>query len=124
MFAGAVLGFSLVLQVSVMPGTLDPDPIETPARLSEQEKTEMMVPLVQRATDCVSRTVASDPRLGKADFGDLIAESFATCTAPVRAMIDTYDRVFGIGSGEQYFMGPYLDGLPAAVSLYVAKQNH
>ena len=31
-------------------------------------------------------------------------------------MIDTYDRLFGSGSGEAFFMGPYLDILPAAVT--------
>ena len=37
------------------------------------------------------------------------------CLAPVHAMIDAYDRSFGEGSGEQFFMGPYLDVLPDAV---------
>jgi hypothetical protein len=31
-------------------------------------------------------------------------------------MIDAYDRFFGDGAGEAFFMGPYLDALPAAVS--------
>jgi hypothetical protein len=31
-------------------------------------------------------------------------------------MIDAYDRFFGDGTGEAFFMGPYLDTLPAAVS--------
>ena len=39
-----------------------------------------------------------------------------SCVGPVRAMIDAYDRYFGDGTGEAFFMGPYLDALPAAVS--------
>jgi hypothetical protein len=41
------------------------------------------------------------------------------CLEPVRAMIDAHDRVFGEGSGEAFFMGPYLDGLPATVTRQV-----
>ncbi len=41
------------------------------------------------------------------------------CVVPVRAMIDAYDRYFGEGEGEAFFMGPYLDVLPSAVSKWV-----
>jgi hypothetical protein len=34
-------------------------------------------------------------------------------------MIDAYDRYFGDGTGEAYFMGPYLDELPVAVGKWV-----
>jgi hypothetical protein len=37
----------------------------------------------------------------------------------LRAMIDAHDRFFGEGSGETFFMGPYLDALPAAVTKQV-----
>jgi hypothetical protein len=37
------------------------------------------------------------------------------CLVNVRAMIDTYDRLFGEGSGEAFFMGPYLDLLPKMI---------
>jgi hypothetical protein len=30
-------------------------------------------------------------------------------------MIDAYDHYYGEGSGEAFFMGPYLDVLPKAV---------
>jgi hypothetical protein len=33
----------------------------------------------------------------------------------VRAMIDAYDQYYGDGSGEAFFMGPYLDVLPKMV---------
>ena len=39
-----------------------------------------------------------------------------SCVAPVRAMIDAYDRYYGKGTGEAFFMGPYLDVLPRAVT--------
>jgi hypothetical protein len=34
----------------------------------------------------------------------------------MRAMIDEYDRYFGDGMGEAFFMGPYLDVLPRVVN--------
>ena len=51
-----------------------------------------------------------------AALGDLIVASMPSCVTPVRAMIDAYDRYFGQGTGEAFFMGPYLDVLPKAVT--------
>ena len=67
-----------------------------------------MQPLVRSATECIARTVTSDPRFGQpaADLGDLIVASMPTCTPQVRAMIDAYDDYFGAGEGEAFFMGP------------------
>ena len=65
--------------------------------------------------------VSADPRFGKpsADLGDLIVDSMPHCAAQVRTMIEAYDRYFGDGEGETFFMGPYLDLLPSAVSKWV-----
>lgn len=121
--AGALLGISLIVNVSVLPGATDLEaPAGIPARLSDHQKETVMLPLIRTATECVSRTVASDPRLGKVNFSDLIVDSFTACVAPVRALIDTHDRFFGVGTGEKFFMGPYLDELPGAVSLYVSRK--
>jgi hypothetical protein len=62
--------------------------------------------------------VTSDPRFAaepRKPVGDLIVESIRSCRTPVRAMIDAYDHYYGEGSGEAFFMGPYLDVLPKAV---------
>lgn len=89
--------------------------------LSMQQKTTAMQPLMRSATECIARAVSRDPRLGQrgADLGDLIVDSMPRCKAPVRAMIEAYDRYFGEGEGEVFFMGPYLDILPGAVSRWV-----
>jgi hypothetical protein len=86
--------------------------------MTVQQKSAAMQPLVRSATECIARTVRADPRFGQrdADLGDLIVDSMPSCVAPVRAMIDAYDRYFGEGEGEAFFMGPYLDVLPTAVS--------
>jgi hypothetical protein len=89
--------------------------------LSVQQKNAAMQPLVRSTTECIARTVSADPRFGqrKADLGDLIVDSMPRCSGEVRAMIEAYDRYFGDGEGEAFFMGPYLDVLPTAVSRWV-----
>jgi hypothetical protein len=88
--------------------------------MSLYQKQAALQPLMRSATECIARTVATDPRFRKHDpadnLGDLIVSSMERCTGPVRAMIDAYDRYFGEGAGEAFFMGPYLDVLPTAVS--------
>lgn len=84
-----------------------------------------MQSLVRSATECIARNVTADPRFGRRDteLGDLIVDSMPTCTTQVRAMIDAYDRYFGDGEGEAFFMGPYLDVLPTAVSKWVKESS-
>jgi hypothetical protein len=89
--------------------------------LSTEQKSAAMQPLMRSATECIARAVSGDPRLSQhsADLGDLIVDSVPRCKSQVRAMIEAYDRYFGDGEGEAFFMGPYLDVLPAAVSKWV-----
>jgi hypothetical protein len=86
-----------------------------------EQKSAVMQPLMRSATECIARAVSANPRFGQrnADLGDLIVASVSGCTAQVRAMIEAYDRYFGDGEGEAFFMGPYLDVLPAAVTKWV-----
>ena len=108
-----LLGASLV--VTVATGPID-DP-KGAAHLSAQQKSAAIGPLVRAATECIVQAVITDPRYGKtsARLGDLIVASMTACVAPVRAMIDAYDQYYGEGSGEAFFMGPYLDLLPKFV---------
>jgi hypothetical protein len=95
-----------------------------PAHLSMQEKMATTEPLVRSATDCIVHAVIADPRYGddqSAQLSELIVDSMPTCVKPVRAMIDAYDHYYGDGSGEAFFMGPYLDVLPKAVSAVTKK---
>ena len=89
--------------------------------LSIQQRSAVMQPLMRSATECIARTVSTHPRFGKpnADLGDLIVDSMPHCAIQVRTMIEAYDRYFGDGEGEIFFMGPYLDLLPSAVSKWV-----
>jgi len=93
------------------------------ASLSPQQKFAKTEPLVRSATDCIVRAVAADPRYATAQLGDLIVNSMPSCLAPVRAMIDAYDRYYGEGMGEAFFMGLYLDVLPKAVNAGAKQQR-
>jgi hypothetical protein len=118
MILETLFGLSLVMQVS-----LDtPAPAVDPAawmQLSVRQKDAALLPLVQRATECILRKASADPRyqteMRANEINDLIVDSIAACRRPVRAMIDAHDRMYGYGSGEAFLLGPYLDVLPAAV---------
>jgi hypothetical protein len=119
MILAALGGLSLVVVASFEPL---PSGIPTlpPTQMSIQQKSAAIRPLVRSATECVARTVSGDPRFPTlqkpGDVNELIVDSMGACTAAMRAMIDAYDRYYGEGSGETFFMGPYLDFLPVAVN--------
>jgi hypothetical protein len=119
MILEAMVGLSLVLNVSLdteNPAAPDPSPW---LHMSVRQKDAALLPLVRTATDCILRTVASDPRyspgMRPGEINDLIVDSIAACGQPVRAMMDAHDRMYGKGSGEAFLLGPYLDVLPSAV---------
>jgi hypothetical protein len=108
--------FGAALVVAVATGPSAEPPSET--NLSAAQKIAATEPLVRSATECIVRAVSADPRYdGNAGsaLGDLIVASMPSCLKPVRAMIDAYDRYYGEGTGEAFFMGPYLDALCRAV---------
>jgi hypothetical protein len=106
-----------VVAVAAVTGPYDDSGL--PPTLTAQQKMAATEPLIRSATECIVRAVAADPRYGAepaAAIGDLIVASMPSCVTPVRAMIAAYDHYYGEGSGEAFFMGPYLDVLPKAVS--------
>jgi hypothetical protein len=115
MLLAPLVGTAMVVAVAMEP----PKNAGEAARLTMQEKMAATEPLVRSATNCIIDAVIADPRYGNgqsAELGDLIVDSMPTCVKPVRAMIDAYDQYYGEGSGEAFFMGPYLDVLPKAVT--------
>ena len=108
---------ALLVSVATAPNA---NPALSPT-LSMQQKSAALQPLMRSATECIARMVGADPRFGQpdADLGDLIVDSMPRCAPQVRMMIEAYDRYFGDGEGEVFFMGPYLDLLPGAVGKWV-----
>jgi hypothetical protein len=116
MLLAPLAGAALAMSVATGPAV---DMQRSPPQMTAQQKNAAMQPLVRSATECIARVVAGDPRFGRdvpTNLGDLITDSMPACVRPVRAMIDGYDRYFGEGTGEAFFMGPYLDVLPTMVS--------
>jgi hypothetical protein len=115
MIVAPLFGTALVVAVATGP-VLGPGTDTT--KLSAQQKIAATEPLVRSATDCIVHAVTADPRFSAdagPQLGDLIVAAMPSCHTPVRAMIDAYDLYYGDGTGEAFFMGPYLDVLPKAV---------
>ena len=116
MIQGALAGFSLLVLAAVdpvLPGPAAPAP------------RAVIQSLIRSADECIARTVAVDPRFrGLAEGGsvnELIVESIPACLDALHALIDQHDLAYGEGSGESFFMGPYLDALPAVVNKLVKR---
>jgi hypothetical protein len=111
----------LVAASLVLPAAVDRSALWAPSHehmLSPQKKRAAIAPLVSSATECIARTVSADPRFRLAnalEVNNLIVDSMPSCVGAVRSMIDAFDQAFGQGAGESFFMGAYLDELPAAV---------
>jgi hypothetical protein len=118
MILAPLTAFTLALTVAIGP--------EGTVPMSAQQKSAALQPLVRSATKCIANSVADNPQFAAAshDLGDLIVDSMPSCMNSVRAMIDAYDRYYGTGSGEAFFMGPYLAILPRAVGELIAKPSH
>ena len=116
MLLAPLAGVALVVSVAIGPAV---EPQGAAAQMTAQQKTAAVEALVRSATDCIVQAVGADPRFAKAPLaaiGDLIVDSMQSCVRPVRAMIDGYDRYYGAGTGQAFFMGPYLDALPTVVA--------
>ena len=118
MILAALVATSLITTAALDSSAFSALPDRGPA-LSSHQKRAVIAPLISTATQCIARSVSANPRFPQTvnpiEVNDLIVESMPSCIGPVRSMIDTYDRLFGDGAGESFFLGPYLDALPAAV---------
>jgi len=124
MIAAALLTLSLAVNATYEPEDLAPNSYARALnQMSPQQKFATLRPLVRSATDCVVRAVESDPRFSRStepgDMNELIVSSMAPCADAMRSMIEAHDRLFGEGSGEAFFMGPYLEGLPLTINKMV-----
>jgi hypothetical protein len=124
MIAAALLGLSLAINTTFEPEDLAPNTqARAVSQMSPRQKLAALRPMIRSATDCVVRAIEADPRFSResepADVNELIVASMAPCADAMRSMIDAHDRLFGEGSGEAFFMGPYLDGLPLTINQLV-----
>ena len=121
MMVGALVCLSLAVNVSIDRGAIDRGTgLYAESNYTRAQKSAAVRPLMKSATECIARKVAADPRYPQlsriGNVTDLIVDSITPCLPAVRALIDAHDEFYGEGSGESFFMGPYLDALPAAIS--------
>jgi hypothetical protein len=126
MIVGALVGLSLAVNVSIDRGAIDRmTGFDAESNYTEAQKNAAVRPLMKSATECIARKVAADPRYPRlsqiGNVTDLIVDSITPCLPAVRALIDVHDEFYGEGSGETFFMGPYLDALPAAVGEWIRR---
>jgi hypothetical protein len=118
MILETVFGLTVIVSVSLDRHWPAPQP-PPPAQLSVHQRDAALMPLVHDATACILRAIEADPRsaerLRRDEINDLIVDAMVVCDRPLRAVIDSHDRMFGQGSSEAFLLGPYLDVLPAAV---------
>jgi hypothetical protein len=119
----ALIGLSLVLNTAVEPYQPQLPPDAARMQMSPQQKNAVIQPLMRSATDCIVGAVAADPSfrasMPPGEINDLIVTAMQTCVEKMHVMIEAHDRLFGEGSGEAFFMGPYLEILPKAVTRQV-----
>jgi hypothetical protein len=126
MILPSLVGLSLIVTVSAPSGIQHGPGDASALGASTHQKNTIMRPLVRSATECILRAVSADARIRSAseiDVRELIVASMPSCTDAMRAMIDAHDRLYGEGSGEQFFMGPYLDTLPATIAKSVKESR-
>ena len=123
MIKAALIGLSFVLNTAVEPYQPPLSPDAQRLQMTPQQKNAVLAPLMRSATECIVQAVTTNPKFQSAmppeGLNDLIVASMETCVQQMRAMIDAHDRLFGEGTGEAFFMGPYLEILPRAVNRQV-----
>ncbi|MGH6847948.1 MAG: hypothetical protein ACREC0_11075 [Methylocella sp.] len=93
---------------------------------TEAAKRRVLVPYARAASDCMAREVIRSPELVAAIKGDtlqsLLKDIASRCADQINTMIQMHDQLYGVGTGSNFFQGPYMDDLPRAVRARVQPQ--
>ena len=123
MIVGTIIGLSILVTVAVETNHASLSDTAARIQMSSLQKDAVIQPLIRSSTDCIVRAITADPKFRSSmqpgDINELIILSMDVCIESMRTMIEAHDRLYGEGSGHAFFMGPYLDVLPAAVSRQV-----
>jgi hypothetical protein len=121
MILTTLVAASLIVPVATNSSAMLPSSLDR--NMSMAQKRAVLRPLVSTVTTCIARSVSTDVRFPGStradDVNELIVDSIPRCMDEVQSLIDAYDQLFGSGAGESYFLGPFLDHLPAAVDRLV-----
>lgn len=88
--------------------------------LTEAQKRKIHLPYVRAATNCISQALLMAPdavRLAKqGQWADALwALPKGQCDAELSTLIGTHDQLYGAGTGQTFFAGPYISDLPRAL---------
>ncbi|MFC1459597.1 hypothetical protein ACETIH_23440 [Microvirga arabica] len=87
--------------------------------LTDQQRRRLHLPYVRAATDCLARAIAVDiPALDNARNGQWYEALIAVqgiCRPVLVDMVREHDRLYGPGTGDVFFKGPYVADLPRAL---------
>ncbi|WP_152276466.1 hypothetical protein [Methylorubrum populi] len=88
--------------------------------LTEAQKRKIHLPYVRAATNCISQSLLMAPdavRLAKqGQWADALrALPKGQCGAEISTLIGTHDQLYGAGTGQTFFAGPYINDLPRAL---------
>lgn len=91
-----------------------------PGALSEAQKRKIHLPYVRAATNCFARAIIASPeatRLARSvQWGDaVLSTAKGFCQAEVGTLLSTHDQLYGQGTGQAFFVGPYFSDLPRAL---------
>jgi hypothetical protein len=122
MIVAPLMGMAFLVTVGLTPGDAPGTHIDTPA-VAARYKDATLLPLIRAATQCIVHAVTNhrgyEDTLRPSELEELITDAMDACAIPVRTMIDTHDEMYGRGSGEAFFLGPYLDAVPGVVGTQV-----
>ena len=117
MFTSKLFAASLVLQAALHPQFEKPPP-QLP---TYQQNIRALDAAIYRTTHCVAAAVAESR--STAPLTDKIVEAFQLCYSIAKNIPQAYDALFGDG-GEEFFMGKFLDDLPAEVVRFLRAAGH
>jgi hypothetical protein len=90
-------------------------------QVTEGQKWKALLPFVRATSDCFANSIQSEPTLLEAyqqnRLLSLVAAKGAMCLPVVERMIAEHDRIYGQGTGQAFFKGPYASDLQRAISV-------
>jgi hypothetical protein len=85
----------------------------------EPARRKMMLPLIRSTTDCFTQALLNSPKGVDAyqdgRLKDFLPSLSSNCSRQIGLMAFEHDRLYGPGTGRDFYEGAYLDDLPRAV---------
>lgn len=88
--------------------------------LTEAQKRKIHLPYVRAATNCISNFLMANPESLRLARQGRWADALQTmpkgqCGAEISVLVTTHDQLYGAGTGQTFFTGPYITDLPRAL---------